>query len=312
MGFDFIGNSFNESINLLKSDFSDIFKGFFIIQFLALVVLVLGFGLAIAPYFLLLPAGTSLGAGGVLGLGLIFIVVSIIVIILAVIFSKVIASSSYNLVDSKYKKEPFGMIGQIGANIVPYVFYFIVNLVITLIILGPFYAVYFFISTGSELAASDSSGAGLGMYMAGTLIGLVLRGIITIIASILGLFIQFAIFEVIVARKGVIESFKRSFDLVKANLLETVLFSFVLSLISSVIIFVVLVIVVIVAIIMAVVFGLGAAMLSASLGAAYGVLVLIVLAIAGVIALMILAALTALQDIIEIPAQYSYWKQISK
>ncbi|MFH1784947.1 MAG: hypothetical protein ABH842_00815 [Candidatus Micrarchaeota archaeon] len=306
MALEFITDSLGKTIELLKKDFFSIFKGIFLIQFLATIVVLIGIGIAIAPYLLLGISAFGLAGPSLVGSALIITIFAVIILFVALFFSGVVNSVSYNFIDKKCKNEELDIIAQIRVNIVPFFLYVIANILITLVILGPFYVIYLIISLGTNFSGSPM------LILAGSLIELVLRVIISIVAAILHLFIQFAIFEVIIARKGIVESFKRSIDIVKNNLLETFLFSLLLwAIISAVMMILLLVLVGIGIVIGLVLFGLG--MIGAS--ALSGVMYLIIpvgLVILAIVFLVLIIAIATLQNLIEITAQYNYWKLISK
>lgn len=315
MGFDSIGKTVDRVVMLLKTDFIGVVSGLLKLEFLAALVIILGIGIVIVSDFSIGPMG--IGGNGtnpasfvilvlvVLG-SIIFPViryifnfdVAVIVIYAATFLSCVVNSVAYNFIDSRYKKESLSLFGQIGTNIVPFLFYVIVNILLNLVILGPFLFIYFDPTLmGLDNPKLDSDGES---------VRLILEFAMVVLSAILHLFTQFAIFEIIVTKNGAISGFKRSFNLVKNNFLETILFSFLVWLVNTIIMVlaVIIGIVIFMIAIMLVGFWQGT-FLTEQIAMILAAVLIFILVVVGLVWSTIL-------KMIEIPAQYNYWKLVSK
>jgi hypothetical protein len=296
-----ISNAIDNTMDLLKKDFASTYKGLLKIQILAAAALVVPLAAILVLYGISLYGAISLNMAATGAIATIFLaIVAIGILFIAIFISGAISSTGYNFIDSRYKKSPFDIIEQAKTNFAPYIFYVIVRFLITIIILAPFYIVAFgvsFVGAFNPVAAIFTG-----------LLGFVVRIIAAIVGAILALFIQFAIFEVLIAKNDVIESFKRSFNLVKNNFLETFLFSLLLWIVVAIISVVTIIFTLVIALGLALAMGI---VLGSSLGTS-SIIMWAGIAIAVLIGISIFLALSVLQNLIEIPAQYNYWKELTK
>lgn len=130
------------------------------------------------------------------GMNTILLVAMAVVFIIAIALSTAVNSVKYNAVDERAKGKRVSILAQVGQNIVPVILYSILLWLIVLIVALP--PILLFISDTSALA-----GAGIALALLSLLASIVIR-----------FFIQFGWWELIVNRKGPLESLKRSYGLI--------------------------------------------------------------------------------------------------
>jgi hypothetical protein len=112
-----------------------------------------------------------------------------------------------------------------SANIGPILKYSIATLLIYLLAFAPFLALFFLMF---GLAFLDGSGGSGPAALAIQLGQVGIRIILTIIGSIIYLFTQFAIFELLLGKRGILDSFRHSYGIMIRFPLETIIFTFAL------------------------------------------------------------------------------------
>jgi hypothetical protein len=154
-----------------------------------------------------------------------FMVIAVILILIAYFVSIVFASVRFNIVDNRMKGKDTGIINQFKANFVPYSLYTILVGLIGIVLLLP--VLLGFLLSGP----SDDSG-----YIFRILGNMCLFGFISVILYMFfAFFIQFSKFELIIERAGIVESLKRSYRLVRKNLVTVFIFDIVYIIIALVV-----------------------------------------------------------------------------
>ena len=140
------------------------------------------------------------------------------------------------------------------------------------------------------------------LFLVAVIVKLLLAVAETILAAIFYLFAQFAVFELIIGRRGAIESYLRSFRMVRRNLLETFIFSVLLWIVESVVSIVcqtILLVLIVITVILGILMVMTAPIL-------FGVLVAI-----GVVIFIIWRILFGSSLVTAmLPAQYAFWNRI--
>lgn len=211
-----------------------------------------------------------------------FLLILAIIVPFGIVFAllgQVVNSISFNVVDNLAKGKETSIMEKFSANLVPVVLYTLLIWVIILICLSP---IALAVLSGNTLAA-----LGALCFVAVALVGFLL---------IFHFLFQFSFFELVLNRRGVIDSLKRSFSLVKANLFTVILFDIVYLILA-----------------MAVGFPLGMAEfvikligeVLASVGGVFGILLYVfVYTIFGLISGII-------TSFILLPLFYFFWKKVS-
>jgi len=138
------------------------------------------------------------------------------------------------------------------------------------------------------------------------IMGFIFEIIIILVGFVLGIFMQFALYELIISNKGPIESIKASISLVNRNLRDAVVFTFIKAAINGVIgvVFTIVLYGIIIAVVMA---GIGIYEI--------GGLTTITIAIIAVFGIIFFAGYLLVQatiiETIELPMTYVFWKAIS-
>ncbi len=200
--------------------------------------------------------------------------------------ASVVGSVNYNFIDARSGKRRIDFSGSMGDNAVPMLWFDIANSLIFVVIAAPFMVLIFM------LVASSGAG-GLQTAVAEFLIRIGL----TAVSAVVSFVIQFTIFELVVARKGILESFGRSLRIVRRYPLESVAFSVVIWAVESVIAIPFTIIFV------ALAFGALFALPS------FGYTALIV---AGIACAALVAVMAALTNTVSITARYKYWMRARK
>ncbi|NYZ76982.1 hypothetical protein H0O02_01560 [Candidatus Micrarchaeota archaeon] len=230
---------------------------------------------------------------GTIALILVFAVLAIS----GVFLSTVIDSVSYNIVDGMFSGKSISIKSQFKKNFFPMLRWFIFWLVISGIIFS-FYAaflVYVFTEAMNNPAVIEEYEGGSGSIR---VVGNLLEGIIGLVAAVVGFFLTFAMYELVIARQGLFPSMSRSISLVKNNFIETLAFLSVLEIITTVI-----------ALPLAIVLIIGIFALAMVAIASSGMLIWIVI-LGGLPLLALLIALGVLEQTIILPATYIYWKKL--
>jgi hypothetical protein len=213
-----------ETLNKIFSDWIDLYKRaavpLFIdiakVELLNFLVIGVLFLFTIAAVFLLgISFTTSFSALSSSILPLFFI--AFIVFIVFVSFA--IGSIKFNVIDDKANNRETNIVEKLRENFVPVVLYMLLTSIIYLVLLSPLILAFIFGGGLRNLAA------------------LCLFLILIILAVLLFVFFaQFSFYELVINRRGVIESFKQSFSLVKSNIITVFVFDIIDIIISSLVV----------------------------------------------------------------------------
>ena len=194
-----------EAWGALRAGFWDIFG--MMLRIDALAVLIIAAGVVAA-----FVAGMALWQASAVGA----IALAFIIAIAAILAGAIVASAAYNYIDAKSGKRKIDFSATIRGNALPMLGYGILSLLIYGIVFSPFFAAYYFVYKSGGVG-------GAGPLLAEFLIRIGLSAV----SAIISLFVQFAIFEILISKAGVLEGFARSIRIVRKNLLETIVFSII-------------------------------------------------------------------------------------
>jgi hypothetical protein len=282
-----------ETWNILKSSykrlFIDLLKIQIIVAAIMIIVGVLGlaviYGIGYAPDIAKIP---------------LWVLVALVFLV-GIFLSAVGASVGYNVVDSTIKRRELSFERNFKANLGPMFRYILVTIGINIVIFLPLATVVLLLAIGVSIFGGPMGGIIV------VLIRILFEIMISVIAAIVYLFTQFAIFELLIGRNGAIESYKKGFHIVKKKFLETVVFSFALWAVEIAIsIPLILMVICLLAL-------LGAGAILAMWLLALEMTVVWAAAAVAVFVLVILAFIfTAIKTAIMYSAQYVYWNKIRK
>ena len=271
MRSEMVKSPLTESWALIQKEWKSILWGLVKIDLLAAGALVLGVLIAILAGFLL--SGVSVLAAVIL---MALIAIPFIFIIQA------ISSIAYNFIDAKWSKKKLSFSDTFQENLLPMTGYTLVIFLIRALVVLPFLVLFFVAVLGA------------GEGLAATLAEVLFRIVISIALAIVDLFLQFAVFEILISRSGVLSGFGKSYALVRKNFYETAVFSFVLWVIGVAISvpFIILIV---------------ALLFLGMLGLAVPGIGLVIMAFVGVILIALALLLNAATTAITITSQYRFW-----
>lgn len=298
----------HETWGFLKLKFQHLFQEMLKIGLIVTAIGILTLiALAIVIYF----GSKAITLVDLFGVSLILISFVLAVVAIALIgmyLMNVAGSINYNIVDSTFKKTPISFMEKFNDNLLPILKFIIVDTAIGIIVFGPFFILLF--GTSIAIGTINTPAA----VLVAQLVEIVFRIIISIVGAALYLFLQFAIFELLISKRGVIESFRKSIDIVRKRPLETLIFSFGLWMIESLLAIPFLIVLLILVIIFAIigviggVFGYLATAMSGGLG---GLLILLVVILFGAIifgALFLIFG--AIKSAVNISTRYVFWNKL--
>ncbi|MDD5340489.1 MAG: hypothetical protein PHV13_04540 [Candidatus ainarchaeum sp.] len=270
----------------IRAGFVALFKKLFRVNLYAMAAMVL------AVLAILAGAAAVYFVGGMPGWAL--LAISILAAIILVVVSRLFGLALYKVVDEEHgAKQKVDIIGVAKQKAVPAIIYGIIMLVIYAIVLIPFGLV----------------GLGLTAVTAVNVLSPFLQLGAWLVSIPLGFFLQFTLFELVLADKGAVESIRGSFGLVKRNFWETVVFSIVRAA-TGWVVSVPFVFVLVVAIFGAVIIGVAGGIAGAMAGGAWPLLG------TGGIALMVLFLIpfslvcNSTDEAVLLSMSYRYWKTI--
>ncbi len=220
MRFDIIASSFSETFDFFKSSFKPGFGEILKIYLVSMTILLL----TLLTAFVVLYFGFQNSSSFPLGLpgAAIF---AFAIFILGAVLSSTIGSVNYNFVDARLERKPDPrIVPQTGINLWPMIKYLTISLLIRIILLIPIILITLVFVLGPSSISTNPASSSL-LF---TFLDLFIRLFWTIISALLYLFTQFAIYEVLLTRRGVIDSFVRGYKLVRKNLPECIIFSLVM------------------------------------------------------------------------------------
>ncbi|MFN7991339.1 MAG: hypothetical protein U0R44_04240 [Candidatus Micrarchaeia archaeon] len=281
MKTDTIKGPLAETWGILRTEFMDLLKGVLKIELLCLFIVLVSLIAAAAAVIAL--NGISVIASVLAGA---------VILIAGLAGAGIVNSVNYNFVESVVNKRKMIFPDTVRGNALPFIKYVLFTMLLSLVIMGPIAAVFIFVI----LSAYGSDQSGLTV----TFVQLIFRLVITIVGAIYGLFAQFAIFEVLLSRRGVIDGFRQSLGIVRKNFYETVIFSVILWAVESAIAIPVIVLLVLL------VFGglLG--------GVALGSSSFLLWIAIGITALVLIVILSAVNLVVGITTKYRFWMRVKK
>jgi hypothetical protein len=227
-------------------------------------------------------------------LGWAVLAVGILVAIILMVVSRLFGLASYKVVEEEHgAKRKVDIIGVAKQKAVPAIVYSIIMLVIYAIVLIPFGLV----------------GLGLTVLTAINVVSPLLQLGAWLVSVPLGFFLQFALFELVLADKGAVESLRGSFGLVKRNFWETMVFSMVRAA-TGWVVSVPFVIVLVIAIFAAVILGIVGGISGAMVGGAWPLLATSGIALLVLFLIPFSLVYNAVDETVLLSMSYRYWKTI--
>jgi hypothetical protein len=271
----------------IRQDFFGLFRKLFVVNLYAMGAVLLGI-IAISC-----TAAVALAVN--LGLaGWALIAVAIFLAVILMITARLIRLASYKVIDEEHgAKRRVDILGTAREKAVPAIIYFILRFAIYAVVLIPLGL----LGTGIAIATGS----------AGIISPLLQLGI-WLVSIVVGFFLQFALFELVLAGKGPLECMKSSYGLVKRNFWETVVF-YIASAVVAWIVWLPFAIVLVAAIIAAVVIlGLGG-MALAILGSG-PIFVMALIALLALLGIPFIIAYNAADETACMSLAYRYWRFI--
>lgn len=272
----------------IRANFVDLFKKLIRVNLYALAALVLA-ALAIV-------AGAAAGyftSWGVPGLAL--LAISVIVAIILVVIARLFTLASYKVVEEQHgAKQKVDIIGVAKQKAVPAIIYGIAMLAIYAVVLIPFGLV----------------GLGVTILTGIMIVGPFVQLGMMIMSLLVGVFLQFALFELVLEGKGPLESMRASFGLAKRNFWETVIFYIVKSVVTwavSIPFIIILVVLILVATFLGVGGSIALAAMSPGLTPVVIVIALILLAL---VFIPYALAYSSANETAVLSLTYRYWRTI--
>lgn len=283
-----------EALGLVKSDFFGIYKKMVILELVAIFLIVIACVIAIVPFLLGAVSFNSILTNWMAVIGIILF--AIIVMVIGGFSSVIVESITYNVAEDVFNKKQTDMVRKFSENAWPVIKYNLVMFTISFVVMLPFFVIYFVLVFGSYGATGSTN-------ILSSLFEIIFRGVMAIIGAVLHLFLQFAIFEILIGKNSVITSFKKSYDIVRRNLVETFIFSLLMWGISTAIKIPLIIITVIIVVVLVIIGVLLAGVLK-------GAMLVVAISILVIVGLVLLIAMTAVIDTVVIPCQYKYWKRV--
>ncbi|MEK6981858.1 MAG: hypothetical protein AABX38_02905 [Candidatus Micrarchaeota archaeon] len=289
MTFDVVEKSVKESFVFLKENFKLLFFQVLkikAISFFTLIISLLLVGI-IFFYTIYNPYKTLSSNLSVVVFGLI---VGLLLLFVGIFFSSLVDSTIINLI-SKYGKTNFGLKEQLSKNSFPFLKYFVLDLLLNLVIFAIILLPSVLLSmTVQNISASKAIDAFTNLTT-------------MITGAILYVFLQFALFEVIVAGTGVIKSFKNSIQTAKNNLHDVFLFGIILYLIEVAVTIPVMIVYLVI-----IFFGILIGILLVGINQTF----LLPLILVGAFLFVVLVTVySALNTLINYSFRYTFWKNIN-
>ncbi|MFH1520963.1 MAG: hypothetical protein ABID61_04925 [Candidatus Micrarchaeota archaeon] len=287
----------SDTIELVKSDFFNIYKKMAMLEVTAMFIVIIAIIIAMLPFLVGVINFTAPLDWIIIAVVILF---AIIVIVIGAFIANIIESIKYNVARDSYNKKETNMVDKFGENAWPIIKYDAFMFLISFVLMLPFLVIYFVLISGAYVVSMGAS-----TDILARLVELLFRIVMTIVSAIISFFLQFAIFEIIIGKNGTIESIKRSYQIVRNNFIETFIFSLLLGAITSAVGIALMIIIVIIIGILFVIGFLLSTVLS-------GIALALVVSILVIIGLVIIVAVSAVSYTISIPCRYQYWKGIRK
>ncbi|MEK6981856.1 MAG: hypothetical protein AABX38_02895 [Candidatus Micrarchaeota archaeon] len=207
---DLISETLKETFSFVKSNWKTLFVNSFKISVVSIIALIAGFLIYFGAIFLAASISTW-----IIWLALPFL-------ILGYLISGVSFSAFFNSIDATYNCKKLELIKTIKANFVPYTKFIVVLSAAMFVMFLPLIA-WFMYSASNQLSSSAAYGYGssnpaaLTNAFSNIFIFLGLYIIELILIFIFSFFTQFAVWDVVLNKKGPVESIKSSIAMVKSN-----------------------------------------------------------------------------------------------
>ena len=289
MKLNHVTNTLEIWFGFLRNTFVELFKKLLKVNLYGYAAVLIG----------LIVAG-ALVAGGILWGGLaavVLIVLAAIVFLVSILANSLISLASYKVVEEQQNnKREVNILGVALENALPFILYGVIIVSIYVLAIIPF--------LGAGILLGGFSLTALQLLMTFFEFAFVL------ISVAIGFFLQFAIYEIVLAGKWPVEAIRESVSLVKNNFVETLVFFFVRAAINWIvqIPFTIVLYVVIFAGFISV---LGGALAASALSPT---ILLVIFALAGIIGVIFLIAYllvySTTEDTVMIPLTYNYWKRL--
>lgn len=216
--FEYTTLAFGRGMNLIKSDSKGLLTDLIKVNLLNGVAGLMLIGILIALWFatltsLMTNSGKALAYGGqtfmastltqnLLGPGSVFLIIlSIVLVLIFYLISAAITSVVYNVIDKRANKQETSVISQAKDNFIPVLLYGLANLFIIAVPLILAFIV---------MIISPPIGLLIGMLF---VFGIAVFEFLT----------QFGKYELLINRRGVVDSFKASIDTVRPKVIETLI-----------------------------------------------------------------------------------------
>lgn len=228
----------------------------------------------------------------------ILVAVAIILVLLSVFVSEAIQSVIYNIMDRWGKKTP--IMEYFKKNFRPMVFYILAMFLINIVLFIPVILLMLLLFGGIVAMGSETS-----LIVARLMSDFMVRIYQLVVGTAVAFVFQFALFELIVTRKGVIESLKKSYSIVKNTFLPTVVFDIAAWAVEMIVSLVMVIAILVIGVIL----GLIVFAMVTSAGMSEAVIFPLIAVV--ILVLVILAILTsAAQLTATLPMKYFYWKKV--
>ena len=214
---DIIKNAFSDAWKMWKKSGKDFFVDLLKISLLQWAI----YGIVtiiLVSAALILMGGAVEGATGMETLSLLtgniaFVALAVLLVVASWLVASVLGSVVFNVVDNRANGKKTEIVKRFKTNFIPVTGYIALVIVISIIICLPIVLGYLFTSGASVLSI-------LG--------GMCLFGFVSVVFYLLFAFlIQFSMLELVIERRGVVESLKSSYALVKKNIVTVLLFDIV-------------------------------------------------------------------------------------
>ncbi len=292
---DFAVENVKKGLDFSMKNYRKFFPEMFKVTALSVVVVAATVALLGFLFFLGLEAGNmEQTIGGIL----ILVAFAIVVIIIMAFVSEAVQSVVYNIMNRWGKKTP--IIANFKKNFKPIFFYMLALVAINIVAFIPIILLMFLLIGGMVAAQSEAA-----FVITQLMVNVVSRLYQLVVGTILAFILQFAMFELIITRMGVVNSIKKSYATVKKTLIPTIVFN-ILTWVVELIVSIAVIFAFIIAAVILVVLGAG---IYFALGSSATVLwILIAL---GILVFIILAiAVAAVELTATLPMRYFYWKKV--
>jgi hypothetical protein len=270
----------------IRGNFVELFKGLLRVNLYALAAVVLAV-LAIAAGVAVLIF-TSWGM-----VGWALLAIGILVAIILVVIARLFTLALYKVVEEQHgAKQKVDIIGVAKEKAVPAIIYGLIVAVIYAVVLIPFGLV----------------GLGVTVVTGIVVIGPFVQLGLVLVSVLVGFFLQFTLFELVLEDKGPLESMRASFGLAKRNFWETIVLYIIRAVLGwfvSLPFIILLVIAIFAVVIISIIGGVTAAMVGGGSLLAIGGIALLVLFM-----VPFLLAYRTTGDTVLLPLSYRYWRTI--